>query len=55
MGRPTKGWVLINMDGASKGNPGVLAEGGVIRGDRKEWIRGFSENFGTCTSVKAEL
>jgi len=51
---PPEGWVLLNTDGASKGNPGVVV-GGVIRGDRGEWIQGFSENFGVCTSMKAEL
>ncbi|KAJ8434338.1 hypothetical protein Cgig2_019965 [Carnegiea gigantea] len=27
----------------------------LIRGDHDEWIRGFSENFGMCTSIKEEL
>ena len=35
---PLAGWLLLNTDGASKGNPGVAATGGVIRGDRGEWI-----------------
>ncbi|KAJ8430141.1 hypothetical protein Cgig2_026759 [Carnegiea gigantea] len=46
---------LLNTDKASKGNSGVAAGGGVIRGDRGEWIQGSSENFGICTSVKMEL
>uniref|UniRef100_A0A7C8YVG9 RNase H type-1 domain-containing protein n=1 Tax=Opuntia streptacantha TaxID=393608 RepID=A0A7C8YVG9_OPUST len=46
------GWLLIF--GAVKGNPGPGA-GGVIRGDKGEWIIGFSENLGYCSSVKAEL
>ena len=29
-----RGWVVLNTDGAAKGNPGPAAKGGVIRGDR---------------------
>ena len=52
---PLQHWVLLNTDGASKGNPGVAAEGGILRGPRGEWICGFSKNFGACTAVKVEL
>lgn len=52
---PPEGWILLNTDRASKGNPRVIADGGIIRGDRGEWIQGFSENFGVCTLVKAVL
>ena len=53
MERPPSGWVLLNTDGASKGNSGTAASGVVVRGDRGEWVEGFCENFGICTSVKA--
>jgi len=45
----------LNNNGPSKGNPGVTSVGGVLQGDRGEWIIGFTKNFGECTSVKAEL
>jgi len=45
----------MNLDGASKGNPGHTGGGGRIRDHLGKWIRGFSANFGSCTSVKAEL
>ena len=49
-------WVTLNIDGASKGNSGPAGGGGgVIRGHRGEWICGFVENMGICTSTKAEL
>ena len=54
MGSPPEGLVLF-IDGASKGNPETTAGGGVIRGDRGEWIRGFTENFRKCTPVKPKL
>jgi len=52
---PPEGWALLNTDGASKGNPGVVLGGGMLRGGRGDWLKGFTEHFGTCTSVKAEL
>ena len=52
---PAVGWMVLNTDGAAKGNPGPAGAGGVIRADKGEWIRGFSEYLGSCTSVRAEL
>ena len=48
-------WELLNTNGASKGNPGMAAGGGVLLGDRGEWVRGFSENFGVSTLIKVSL
>jgi len=28
---------------------------GVIRGDKGEWVIGFSENLGDCLAIKAEI
>ncbi|KAJ8436976.1 hypothetical protein Cgig2_012263 [Carnegiea gigantea] len=52
---PPMGWVTVNTDGASKGNPGHAGGGGVIRGDRREWLVGFIERMGVCSSTKAEI
>lgn len=49
------GWIMLNTDGAAKGNPGPAVGGGIFRGTRGEWLYGFAENMGCCTSVKAEL
>lgn len=48
-------WVILNTDGASKGNPGPAREGGVIRDHQGHSVCGFIENMGCCTSTKAEL
>jgi len=45
----------MNIDGASKGNPGNAGGGGTIRDHLGKWIKVFSANFGSCTSVNVEL
>ena len=52
---PPEGWFKLNVDGASKGNPGIAGAGGILRGHYGDWIKGFASNLGLCTSVKAEL
>ena len=42
---PPDGWVLMNTDGAAKGNPGPAACGGILRNGRGEWIGGFIESL----------
>jgi len=48
-----KGWVVLNTDGAFRGNSGPA--GGVLRGYRGEWLRSFAEGMGHCTLMKAEI
>ena len=52
---PLENWIKLNVDGASKGNPGLAGGGGVLRSHRGDWIKGFAANFGVCSSMKAEL
>ena len=52
---PPEGWCKLNVDGASKGNPGAAGAGGLLRDQSGNWITGFALNLGYCTSVKAEL
>ena len=52
---PDGGWRVLNTDGDVKGNPGPVGASGVITGDKGEWIIGFSENLGYCSSIKAEI
>lgn len=52
---PGIGWVRLNTDGASKGNPGKAGAGGLIRGHRGELFEVFAANCGECSSTRAEL
>ncbi|PKI60390.1 hypothetical protein CRG98_019215 [Punica granatum] len=53
--RLSRGWIKLNMDGASKGNPGPAGAGGVLRKEDGVWIAGFARNVGIATAVVAEL
>ena len=52
---PLDDWVKLNIDGASRGNPGPAGCGGVVRDSAGTWLASFSAKLGVCTSVKAEL
>lgn len=41
--KPAAQWVKLNVDGASKGNPGPAGIGGIIRDSRSNLIKGFWE------------
>lgn len=53
--RPSEGWCTLNTDGASRGNPGLAAAGGVLQESNGEWRRGFAINIGICSTPLAEL
>lgn len=48
-------WIKINTDGASHGNPGLAAAGGVLRDGDGNWLGGFALNIGICSAQLAEL
>lgn len=52
---PQIGAVKLNVDGSSKGNPGMAGFGGVIRGDQGRWIVGFQGSLGIAGNLEAEL
>ena len=54
-GRPEMGWMKLNTDGSSLGNPGSVGGGGVIRDWYGRWVVGFSRKIGVTTSLLAEL
>ncbi|GJS34621.1 ALA-interacting subunit 3-like protein [Tanacetum coccineum] len=43
---PPLDWVLLNTDGASRGNLGEAGGGGILRDSRGCFIRAFAENYG---------
>ena len=52
---PRVGWMKMNTDGSSHGNPGPAAAGGVLRNGEGEWCGGFAVNIGRCGAPLAEL
>ncbi|XP_074267507.1 uncharacterized protein LOC141590888 [Silene latifolia] len=52
---PPYGWIMLNTDGASKGNPGPAGGGGVFRNASGDLISAYYLSCGVCSSMKAEL
>lgn len=55
LGLPPSGWVKLNTDGSSRGNPGEATGGGLIRDETGKWLVGFGLNIGICSVTAAEL
>ncbi|PKI65311.1 hypothetical protein CRG98_014275 [Punica granatum] len=53
--QPSPGWIKLNTDGASKGNPSPAGAGGVLRKEDGVWIVGFARYVGIATAAVAEL
>jgi len=51
--RPTRGWVKLNTDGSSLGNPGLAGGRGVIWDEEGNWLVGFARNISITTSFQA--
>jgi ribonuclease HI len=52
---PLMSWLKCNIDGASNGNPGIAACGGIFRNHDAEFIYGFAEPLGITSSFVAEI
>ncbi|KAF5461917.1 hypothetical protein F2P56_017977 [Juglans regia] len=53
--RPRQGWVKLNTDGSSFGNPGTSGAGGVIRDEDGRLLLAYSVPLGLGTNNFAEL
>ena len=53
--KPRRGWVKLNTDGSSLGNPGLVGGGGLIRDKDGAWVVGFARNIGISSSFIAKL
>ena len=51
---PGPGMVKFNIDGCSKGNPGVSGGGGILRNSAGCMVFAFSGYLGRCTNLQAE-
>ncbi|KAL7583035.1 hypothetical protein Lser_V15G42598 [Lactuca serriola] len=52
---PMSGWLKLNTDGSSLGNPGPSSYGGLIRDDCGAWVCGYAGNIGWDTILAAEI
>jgi ribonuclease HI len=52
---PILNWVKCNCDGASLGNPGLSACGGLFRNSNASFLGAFASNLGINTSLNSEL
>ena len=52
---PVLNWVKCNTDGASIGNPGISACGGLFRNANSEFLGAFAINIGLSSALLAEL
>jgi ribonuclease HI len=52
---PPTGFVALNVDGSSLGNPGPSGAGGVVRDESGIWCFGFIAYVGVSEILKAEL
>ena len=53
--KPLTGWMKLNTDGASLGNPGATGAGGLIRNCSGGWVKGFWRSVGFAMSTTAEF
>lgn len=51
---PPLEFLKLNIDGCSKGNPGLAGAGGLFRNWKGEWVVGFVANLGAATVSHAE-
>lgn len=52
---PPNGWIKLNIDGASRGNPDTASRGGIFRNPEGMWMGGFTCGLGVCTAKEAEF
>ena len=50
-----EGYIKINVDGSSFGNPDNASFRGLLRNDMGIWIQGFSGSCGRACNLLAEL
>ena len=53
--KPLEGWMKLNSDGSTLGNPRRAGKGGVIRNHEGAWIRGYARALGNTNSIISEL
>ena len=52
---PPQGFLKLNIDGASKGNPGLSGGGAILRNSLGQLVLAGSYFYGICTNMEAEF
>lgn len=52
---PLKGWLKLNTNGSSLGNPRIARGGGIVYNNDGAWVLGFSRHIGITSNFMAEL
>ena len=52
---PQNGFIKLNYDGASKGNPGQVGTGGIFLNSKWEFCRVYASDLGFATNNEVEI
>lgn len=52
--KPHDGWLKLNVDGSRSSSIGMAGCGGVLRDHHGDWVCGFQQKIGYCSSDEAE-
>lgn len=52
---PPKGWLKLNTNGSSLGNPRIVGGGGIVCNNDGAWVLGFSRHIGITSNFMVEL
>lgn len=52
--KPNQGELKLNVDGASRGNPGLVGGGGILRDHEGNMVMAFCKFFRKCTNMEVE-
>ena len=50
-----EGWMKLNLDGSTLGNPRRARKGSVIQNQEGAWIQGYARALGNTNNIIAEL
>ncbi|RYR53791.1 hypothetical protein Ahy_A06g029039 [Arachis hypogaea] len=52
---PQEGWIKLNTDGASRGNPGQASCAGIFRNADSDWVYGYARRLTYAKAIEVEV